>query len=268
MNDMDIAFSPCPNDTFIFHALLHNRIDSMEYRFRPFLADVETLNRAAFQGRYPITKLSFAALLQLEELYFPLDAGAALGFGCGPLVVAKRADIDFNHARIAVPGMLTTACLLFRLWQPAASRSNLIEAPFETILPGVASGRFDAGLIIHEGRFVVDRYDCMTLIDLGAWWEATTSCPIPLGCIAMRRDMGTHRNTIGTLNSKSIGYARAHPLESRPYIREHAQEMEDEVIDRHIALYVNTFSISLGETGRKAIAVLREKWLAIPDGSA
>lgn len=268
MTDMEIAFSPCPNDTFIFHALTHGLIDTRGYRFHPFLADVETLNRAACQGRYPVTKLSFAALLQLEELYFPLDSGSALGFGCGPLVVAKRGDIDFNSARIAVPGMLTTACLLFRLWQPAVSPANLIETPFETILPGVASGKFDAGLIIHEGRFVVDRYDCRTLIDLGIWWETTTSCPIPLGCIAMRRDMEAHRNTIKALISGSIGYAKAHPQESRPYIRAHAQEMEDEVIDRHIGLYVNAFSMSLGETGRKAIAVLREKWLAIPNGSA
>jgi len=267
MIDIDIAFSPCPNDTFIFHALVEGRIDTSPFRFHPVLADVETLNRQAMEGRYDVTKLSFAALMQLEHRYRLLDAGAALGFGCGPLVVARNPALDFPRARIAVPGRLTTACLLFRLWQPEVSVSNLVETPFDTILPGVASGRFDAGVVIHEGRFVVDRYDCTAVIDLGDWWEKTTSCPIPLGCIAVRKDLAEHAQAIEALIRASLNHARNHLKASRAFIRCHAQEMADDIIERHIELYVNDFSVSLGEAGRKAVDVLRTHWKRLMDRS-
>ncbi len=260
MIDIAIAFSPCPNDTFIFHALVKGWIDTGMFRFHPVLADVETLNQQAIEGRYAVTKLSFAALMQLEDRYRLLDAGAALGFGCGPLVVARDPALDISRARIAIPGRFTTACLLLRLWQPGLSTANLVETPFEGILPGVASGRFDAGVVIHEGRFVVDRYDCTTVIDLGDWWEKTTSCPIPLGCIAVRKDLAHHAQTIEALIRASLMHARNHPDAPRAFIRSHAQEMADDIIDRHIGLYVNEFSVSLGEAGRKAVDVLRTHW--------
>ncbi|MEW6258762.1 MAG: 1,4-dihydroxy-6-naphthoate synthase [Thermodesulfobacteriota bacterium] len=265
MIDIDIAFSPCPNDTFIFHALVEGRIDTGNFRFHPVLADVETLNRQAMEGRYGLTKLSFAALMQLEHRYRLLDAGAALGFGCGPLVVTRNPTLDITQARIAIPGRLTTACLLLRLWQPTARDSHLVETPFDAILPGVASGSFDAGVVIHEGRFVVDRYDCTTLIDLGDWWEQMTSCPIPLGCIAARNDLADHTEAIEALIRASLKHARNHPEASRAFIRRHAQEMADDIIEQHIALYVNDFSVSLGEAGRKAVDVLRDRWKRLMD---
>ncbi len=254
----EIAFSPCPNDTFIFHALLHGQVDTGALSFTSHIADVERLNEAAFSETFPVTKLSFHAYLHLMDRYELLDAGSALGYGCGPLLVAGRELPSIEDAAIAVPGRYTTAYLLLRLWQPACR--NIRTVPFDRILPGIASGTFDAGVIIHEGRFVYPEYGCVEIIDLGAWWETETGLPIPLGCIATRKDPATLRNRSGIESAlkRSIAYALEHPDASRDFVRSHAQELEEDVIREHIRLYVNDFTESLGETGRKAVAALEE----------
>ncbi|MBN2427826.1 MAG: 1,4-dihydroxy-6-naphthoate synthase [Deltaproteobacteria bacterium] len=258
MTNIDLAFSPCPNDTFMFHALLYGCIDTGGLIFQPHIYDVETLNREAENQRFQVTKLSFFAYLTLKEHYHLLDAGAALGFGCGPLLVAKSADVELSKARVAIPGRFTTAHLLLKLRYPELS--NVVETRFDNILPGIEAGEFDAGAIIHEGRFIYPNYKCVKIIDLGEWWEKETGLPIPLGCIVARKDEFTtplHGKIEGLLR-RSIEFAFSRRDASRDFIKIHAQEMDDAVIDAHINLYVNEFSLSLGEKGRKAVATLEE----------
>jgi len=253
-----LAFSPCPNDTFMFHALLHDLIPRGPLTFTPFVDDVESLNQEAFKGRFQITKLSFFAYLHLRDRYALLDAGAALGYGCGPLVVAGSEDVHLSRARIAVPGAYTTAHLLLRLWHPGAL--NIEIARFDEILPGIESGKYDAGVIIHEGRFIYADYGCSEIADLGAWWERETGLPIPLGCIALRRDPGTvaMKEDMERLIRNSIRHGFDNPETARGFIKSYAQELDDEVIDSHIRLYVNRFSLSLGAEGGRAVAALEE----------
>jgi 1,4-dihydroxy-6-naphthoate synthase len=255
---IEFAFSPCPNDTFIVHALLHNAIDTKPFSFTPFIDDVETLNQAALAARFQLTKLSFFAYLHVQDRYELLDAGAALGFGCGPLIVAKRHDISFANAKVALPGGYTTARLLFRLRHPEATNMEL--ARFDEILPGIQSGRFDAGVIIHEGRFIYPEYDCVQLADLGEWWEKETGLPLPLGCMALRKDpaLMEAKADIERLIRASIEYGWERREASRDFIKAHSQELDDKVIDSHIGLYVNDFSLSLGKTGRLALSTMEE----------
>jgi len=255
---MEFAFSPCPNDTFIVHALLHNAITAAPFSFTPFIDDVETLNEAALTGRFPLTKLSVFAYFHVKDHYELLDAGAALGFGCGPLVVARHEDISLAKARVALPGPYTTARLLFLLRYPEAANVELVR--FDEILPGIQSGRFDAGVIIHEGRFVYPGYGCVQLADLGQWWEQETGFPLPLGCMAMRKDPALleSKADIERLIRASIEYGWAHREASREFVKAHSQEVDDEVINSHIGLYVNDFSLSLGDAGRKAISIMEE----------
>lgn len=259
MTSLTLAFSPCPNDTFIFHALLHKLVDAGDYSFSPHIDDVEALNTAAFEGRFQITKLSTGAFLRLREKYELLDSGAAMGFGCGPLVVAAAGHKLSPASRIAVPGANTTALLLMKSWNPELK--NLVEERFDRILPGVKAGKYDAGLIIHEGRFIYQNYGCEKLVDLGDWWERETGCPIPLGCLAIRKDPDTarHKENVERLIRDSVLHARAHPEDSRAFIRAHAPDSSDEIIDAHIKFYVNDYSVSLGETGIKAFKVLEER---------
>jgi 1,4-dihydroxy-6-naphthoate synthase len=257
--ELDIGFSSCPNDAFIFDALVNGRIETGPYLFSPHIADVEELNGRAFSGDLHVTKLSFYAYLLLKERYLLLDSGAALGYGCGPLLVAGDSFNSLAGARIAVPGPHTTAYLLLQLWMGGAQKANVEFVRFDEILPGIAAGRFDAGLIIHEGRFVYHSYNCRSLVDLGEWWEKETGFPIPLGCIALRADMSAHRQAVENLIRDSLLYARKHPEEGRNFIKEHAQEMDDKVIDEHISLYVNDFTTSLGSAGNAAIATLKER---------
>lgn len=261
MTSLDIAFSTCPNDTFSFHALLHDCVDTGDLRFVPHLHDVEALNQRAFERRYHVTKLSFYAYLKLRQAYTILDAGAALGYGCGPLLVARPGTRLTPAARIAIPGHLTTAYLLLRLWNPALA--NVEATRFDNILGGVRDGRYDAGLIIHEGRFIYPQYGCEQVVDLGAWWEAETGLPIPLGCIAIRSDSpwGDLKGPVEAALAASIAYAFEHRAASRAYVKAHAQEMADDVIDGHIDLYVNPFSLSLGDAGREAVQALEERAL-------
>ncbi|MBA4423403.1 MAG: 1,4-dihydroxy-6-naphthoate synthase [Syntrophus sp. (in: bacteria)] len=271
--ELEIGFSPCPNDTFIFDALIHRRIDTAPFRFRPRIADVEELNERGFAGggTYPLTKLSFYAYLLLKDRYCLLDSGAALGYGCGPLLVARKgggvgpispetgivSPAWIRDARIAVPGRYTTAYLLLQLWQGGCGNTEFVR--FDEILPGVASGRYDAGLVIHEGRFVYQDYDCRKLVDLGQWWEAETGLPLPLGCIALRRDVSRHKEAVEALLRQSVDHARRNPRAGIEFIKLHAQELDEKVISAHISLYVNQFTFSLGETGMRAVETLEER---------
>jgi 1,4-dihydroxy-6-naphthoate synthase len=255
--NLDIAFSPCPNDTFIFHALIHQLIDTYPHTFTPHIADVEELNMRAFDRNYAVTKLSFCAYLSLKDRYTLLDSGSALGFGCGPLLVAGRQLGSLENARIAVPGKYTTAFLLLRLWHTGLKHIEIVR--FDEILPGITSGRFDAGLIIHEGRFVYPSYNCVQIVDLGQWWESQTGLPIPLGCIAIRNDLLEYKSAMEGFVRASLVYARNNPAASCEFIKSHAQEMDDTVTREHISLYVNQFSLSLGEAGMEAIRTLEEK---------
>ena len=255
---LDIAFSPCPNDTFIFHAMVTGCTDTGRFRFIPYLDDIEGLNGKAFNKIFPVSKLSFYAYLKLKNHYEILDSGSALGYGCGPLLVAKTDRVPGPEAKIAVPGKFTTAHLLLKLWH--SEFTNVEITRFDHILEGVRSEMYDAGLIIHEGRFVYPRYGLKKVVDLGEWWEKKTGLPIPLGCIAIRKDHPfiLYKREIESILKNSVSYALNNRADSRIYIKAHAQELEDKVIDGHIDLYVNSFTLSLGETGKKAILKLEE----------
>ena len=264
MNDaLAIGFSPCPNDTFMFHALVAGEVPGL--RVRPWLADIEALNlRALGDDPLPVTKLSVHALAHVRERYTVLAAGAALGRGCGPLVVARPGTFDeapggalqrLRGRRVAIPGRYTTAHLLLRALAPALT--EVVPMRFEAIMPAVAAGEVDAGLIIHESRFTFAAHGLVQLADLGALWEAETGLPLPLGVIAVQRALGD--SLAGALEqgiARSIAAARARPAAAWPYIRAHAQEMDEAVCRQHIALYVNDFSLALGDEGRAAIDAL------------
>lgn len=254
---LSLAYSTCPNDTFIFHALTHGLVDSGGLSFDVILKDVEALNTDAKNGLFDISKLSFAAIGHLSGTYRLLNAGAALGRGCGPLVISRPGfDLSgLKNARIAVPGMWTTASLLLSLF--LEKQPGVTPMTFDKIMPAVQRGEFDFGVIIHEGRFTYAGYGLECLIDLGQWWEDKTGLPIPLGGIAVRRDMAP--DIAGAVEEgirKSVQFAFEHPEKSKPYIKRHAQELADAVISQHINLYVNDFSIDLGDTGHKAVDTL------------
>ncbi len=256
-NALSLGYSPCPNDTFIFYALAHEKIDGGGLRIETVLKDVEALNQDAVACRFDITKLSFAALGHLRDSYALLRSGAALGRGCGPLLVANP---DFKPQLlktlpVAVPGMWTTARLLFGLYFPEAVEP--VSVRFDQIMPAVKKGDFAAGVIIHEGRFTYPNYGLECLEDLGKWWENKTGLPIPLGGIAIRRNIsGKTAAKIEGMIRESIEYAFKNPDHAAGYIRQHAQELSWEVISNHIGLYVNDFSIDLGKDGEKAIETL------------
>lgn len=245
MKEFSLGYSPCPNDTFIFYALTHNRI-ACDIGFREVLKDVEYLNRIALHKRLDITKASFHGFGFLRDDYCLLHSGSALGRGCGPLIVARDGMKDLANKKIAIPGRMTTAYLLLRLFAPEAK--NIVEMPFDRIMNAVSMGTVDAGLIIHESRFTYHQYGLVRIIDLGEWWEKETGLPIPLGGILARRDLGQPViRKIDDLIKQSIEYAFAHPGEPREYIKKNAQELEDDVIDQHIKLYVNDHTLDIGD---------------------
>ncbi len=261
---LSLAYSPCPNDTYLFYALAHRRINLPDIDVDIHLEDVETLNRAAERGIYAISKLSFGALGHLQQSYGLLRSGAALGRGCGPLIVARPGFEPENlaAASVAVPGMWTTARLLLGLYAPEVDEP--VPMPFDRIMPAVAEGTVDAGVIIHEGRFTFPAYGLVNIADLGEWWEKRTGLPIPLGGIAVRRDLGAGRaGRIDAAIRESVAWAFDHPGAADGYIREHAQEMAPEVIRQHIGLYVNRFTLDLGEEGEAAVAALFREARAI-----
>jgi 1,4-dihydroxy-6-naphthoate synthase len=257
MTHLSLGFSPCPNDTFIFDALVHGRVEAPGLAFRERLEDVETLNRLALEGALDVTKASYGAVPHLLEEYVLLRSGGALGRGCGPLLVAREplSAEALRDARVAIPGRLTTANLLLRLFAPELAPG--VEMVYSEIMPAVVRGKVDAGLIIHESRFTYPDFGLRRVVDLGEWWERETGAPIPLGGIMARRSLGEARiREIEDAIRRSVEYAFRHPEASAGYVREHAQEMDPEVTRQHIELYVNEFSVDLGEAGERAVREL------------
>ncbi|NBE82821.1 1,4-dihydroxy-6-naphthoate synthase [Micromonospora rubida] len=269
---LSLAISPCPNDTFVFDALVHGRVPGappVEVTY----ADVDVTNTAAERGAFDLVKVSYAALPWLLDDYHLLPCGGALGRGCGPLVLTRgdqgdpaerghqgeragRSDrADLTGATVAVPGDRTTAYLLFRLWSADRPPARIEVVPFHEIMPGVAAGRYDAGLVIHEARFTYPRHGLTALVDLGEWWEGDTGLPIPLGAILARKGAVDPAEAAGWIR-ESVRQAWADPEASREYVLAHAQEMEPDVVDRHIALYVNEFTADLGKAGFAAVEAL------------
>lgn len=263
---LSLAISPCPNDTFVFHALVHGLVPGAP-RVDVTYADVDVTNAAAARGAYDLVKVSYAALPGLLDRYALLPCGGALGRGCGPLLLV-RGDApvpDLTGASVAIPGELTTAYLLFRLWAEGHGPGQVEPVPFQEIMPGVAAGRYDAGLVIHEARFTYPRYGLRALVDLGAWWEEDTGLPIPLGAILARRDTVDPEQAAGWVRA-SVRAAWADPAASREYVLSHAQEIEPAVVDQHIRLYVNEFTADLGEAGRAAVGELLRR-AGVPPGT-
>ncbi len=258
MSPLTLGFSPCPNDTFIFHALINGLTDS-KYSYDYNLHDVEKLNEMAIEGYYDITKLSFAALGNLTEKYGLLKTGAALGKGCGPLLVKRKdkKEINFDNAIVAIPGEMTTANLLLNLYSEKKVKTKPMR--FDQIFKSLVDCKADLGVIIHEGRFTYQDYNLEIVQDLGEWWEKKTSLPIPLGGIAAKREISDEilvdiEKSIG----KSIKFAYKNRNVSKNFIKENAQELSGSVIEDHIKLYVNEYSLNLEETGIKAITKMFE----------
>ena len=257
---LTLAISPCPNDTFIFHALANRTLTLPDAEIDTAFEDVETLNQAALRGVYDISKLSFHAYLLVEKAYRLLRTGAALGYGCGPLLVSREriSPSEVNALSVLVPGELTTAHLLLRLFAPTLKRKRFVR--YDKVLPMLLDGEADAGVIIHEDRFVYASKGLFKVTDLGSWWEAETGAPIPLGCIAMRRELAdTYADRFDALVRKSIEAARSRPESVLPFIRAHAQQMDEIVLEKHIATFVNEYSFDLGAEGDSAIAALIDR---------
>ena len=260
-NSLTLGFSPCPNDTFIFYGLVHGKIDCGGLMFsEPLLEDVEQLNSRAVSGALDVTKLSYHALAHVLDEYCLLATGGALGRGCGPLLVTRGGGENTvsQLKRIAIPGKLTTAALLLQMFLP--KRCELIEMSFDSIMGAVVRGEVDAGVIIHESRFTYQQEGLICLQDLGEWWEEHTGMPIPLGGIAAKRSLGYEKlKHIERVIGHSVDFAFQHPEACLPYIQQYSQELKQDVVERHIELYVNDFSRDLGEEGRAAVELFIEK---------
>jgi len=254
---ISIGYSPCPNDTFIFDAIAHQKIDTEGLEFDIVLADVEALNRMAFAGALDVTKLSFHAFAHLLDRYALLDAGSALGNNCGPLLIARKpmAWDEVNTARIAIPGRYTTANFLLSLARPLAT--DKVEMLFSEVEEAVLQGTVDAGLIIHENRFTYAAKGLHKIADLGEYWETQTGMPIPLGGIVIRRELPAEvQQRFNRVLARSVAFALDNPRQTLPYVRAHAQEMDEAVMFQHIGLYVNDFTRDLGEKGHAAVQLL------------
>jgi 1,4-dihydroxy-6-naphthoate synthase len=269
---LTLGFSPCPNDTFIFDALIHHKIDTEGLDFEVHYDDVETLNQKAFRGELDITKLSYHAFAYVADQYVLLDAGSALGYGVGPMLISKAeisiSDLENNpDYKIGIPGKYTTANFLLGLAFPNAT--NKQELVFSGIEDALLEGKIDIGLIIHENRFTYQNKGLKKIIDLGDYWEKQTGCAIPLGGIVANRNLPVDvQHKINRVLKKSVEFAFANPKSGLEFIRSHAQEMSEEVMYKHIELYVNQYSLDLGEEGRKAIKLLFDTALEkgiIPD---
>ena len=259
---LSLGFSPCPNDCFMFDAIVHRRIDLEGLDFTVRLADIEALNSAAFAGQVDVTKLSFHAYAYCISNYVLLDAGSALGRNCGPLLISQRAisrdEVARGGLRIAIPGKYTTAHFLLSLAFPGARDKT--EMLFSDIERALLDGTVDAGLIIHENRFTYTAKGLKKIIDLGEYWEAETGAAIPLGGIVVNRALPQDvRQKVNRVMRRSVEYAFANRTASLPFVREHAQEMSEEVMYQHIDLYVNDYSVDLGREGRRAVEVLFDR---------
>lgn len=254
MQKLTIGYSPCPNDTFIFDALVHEKIDTEGLQFEVVLKDVEELNHRAFEEDLDITKLSYHAMAHLLKPYQLLNSGSALGSGVGPLLIAKQhlTEEEIDAGRIAIPGKYTTANFLLSLAYPRAT--DKVEMLFSEVEEAVLLGDVDAGLIIHENRFTYEEKGLVKLIDLGNYWEEVSGNLIPLGGIVVRRKFDQSlKEKIDRVLKRSIAFAFENRASSNEYVKAHAQEMDEKVMQQHIDLYVNQFSLDLGEEGRKAV---------------
>jgi 1,4-dihydroxy-6-naphthoate synthase len=252
---VSLAISPCPNDTFVFHALVHGLVPGAP-PVNVTYADVDVTNTAAQRGGYDLVKVSYGALPWLLDEYALLPCGGALGRGCGPLILVRDPEIgDLTGRTVAVPGERTTAYLLMRLWAAGAEPAKVKVVPFHEIMPGVAAGRYDAGLVIHEARFTYPRHGLQALVDLGEWWEGDTGLPIPLGAVLARRGAVDPELAAGWIRA-SVKHAWDDPEATQEYVLAHAQELEPAVASQHIALYVNDFTADLGAEGYAAIDAL------------
>ena len=254
MNRLKLSISPCPNDTFMFDGIVNGRIDCEGLEFDVEFHDIEVLNAGVLQGAPDVSKISCAVLPAIAERYRLMDSGAALGRGNGPLLVRRKGE-QIPLKLIAVPGEHTTAnALVARLFPEIEERTPML---FSEIAAAVERGDFDGGVLIHEGRFVYERRNLELVADLGLEWEARTKLPLPLGGIVVKRDLPQEiQQKVERVLRRSIEYAFANPMTSREFVKQHAQELEDDVIDKHIALFVNEYSLSLGEEGRAAITSL------------
>ncbi|MFF7044260.1 1,4-dihydroxy-6-naphthoate synthase [Streptomyces massasporeus] len=254
--ELQIAYSPCPNDTFVFDALAHDRVPGAPALDVTF-ADIDITNGMAERGEFDVLKVSYAVLPYVLDDYALLPCGGALGRGCGPLVLTRDADVDLTGRTVAVPSEKSTAYLLFRLWAAdtvADGVGEIVVMPFHEIMPAVRDGKVDAGLVIHEARFTYRNYGLHKLADMGEHWENTTGLPIPLGAIIAKRSLGEQKlRLLADSIRTSVRAAWDDPEASRPYVMEHAQEMDPAVADQHIGLYVNEFTADLGEDGYAAV---------------
>ncbi len=258
MRRIKLGFSFCPNDTFIFGALAKGLVKGRGFEVEPVMADVEELNSMVMERRLEVSKISSHTLSYVLNSYLLLNVGGAMGEGCGPLIVAKPNTTLENLRQIAVPGLHTTATLLLRIFFEKIE--NLVVMRYDEIMPAVQKGLVEAGLIIHEGRFTYPQHGLVKLADLGEVWEEETGLPIPLGGIVAKRELGRELLVeIERAIAESLNYAYQHRKELWPFIKEHAQEMEEDVINQHIELYVNQYTKELGEKGRRAV----EKLLAL-----
>jgi len=255
---LKLAFSSCPNDTFMFHALVHGLVDTEGLSFDVDIYDVEELNERAQRGVYDMTKLSYHGWFTVRDRYEMLSSGSALGYDCGPLLVCRAGDervMERPSLRIAVPGRYTTGALLYSLAYPGVGTQ--VPMLFSDIEGAVAGGAVDLGVLIHEGRFTYRDKGLALVCDLGAWWQRTSGCPIPLGGIAVRRSLGAEiAATADRVLHRSISYAFAHPEASRAYVASYARELSAAIQQQHIEMFVNRFSLDLGEEGRRAVDTL------------
>ena len=259
---VSLAISTCPNDTFIFDAWVNGKLKGKYPPVNCTLCDISRLNRMAMNRTPDVVKVSFFAFGMIRQSYILLNSGGAMGRGCGPVVVARSEDLLAERKdsgfSVAVPGPFTTANLLFSLYRPDIEDKSFLR--FDRIMPAVARGEVDAGVVIHEGRFTVERYGLKVVEDLGAWWEDKTGLLIPLGAIVVRKELGSSMiSEIESTVRESLEFALENQDSGREFIRKHAGEMDDDVIKQHISLYVNRYCLDFGEEGRESIRVLLEQ---------
>lgn len=263
ISKISLGFSPCPNDCFIFDAMIHGKIDTEGLQFEVIMEDVEALNQKAFRGELDVTKLSYHAFAHITKIYQLLNSGSALGNNCGPILITKNNDISYltspiSDLKIAIPGKYTTANFLLSLAFPDAQKKT--ETLFSQIEDDVLSGKVDAGLIIHENRFTYEQKGLKKIIDLGEYWESLTKAPIPLGGIVIKREFSLElKQKVDRVIRRSVEYAFANPRSSLDFIKVNAQEMSEEVMYKHVDLYVNKYSIDLGSEGKRAVKLLFDK---------
>jgi 1,4-dihydroxy-6-naphthoate synthase len=257
---LSLGFSTCPNDTFIFDAMVHQKVDTEGLEFEPVLADVEELNRNAFAGKIDITKLSYHAFAYVAENYNLLTSGSALGYKNGPLLISKRKiyNDEVTGLKVAIPGKYTTANLLFSIVFPSVNEKK--EYLFSDIEEAILDGEVDAGVIIHENRFTFEKRGLKKIIDLGEDWEEKTKNPIPLGGIVINRKFDVQlQQKVNRVMKRSVEFALANPGSGYRFVKNYAQELNDDVIQKHIGLYVNNFTLDLGEKGKNAVKTLLKR---------